>query len=233
VANYDPAAALAEILAPTNARAQPLSELGFHQGQVIDWNSTTGENTILLGGSEIVDVPMLNIGDTVNINAGDTVAVFRYRNAYFIIGRVIVPNTEVFATSAVSFYANSDTSTGYALTTTEEIRATVTISIPSWANRALIIANVVCTGVNSTGANDAIFAAVWIDSFNGPQTVNSVAPGLTGSATSGYYTQAVTIPGGSFDVTGRTRTNTAGWAANALNRTLLNVAVTFTRIPDA
>lgn len=232
MANYDPTAVLAEILAPKNARAQPLSELGFHQGIIVSWDSTTGANVVRIAGSDITDVPMLNIGDTVMLQAGDTVAVLRYRNAYFIIGRVVIPNTDVFATSAVEFYANSDTTSGYALTTSEVIRATITINIPVWANRALIIANVVTTGVNSTGANDAIFAAVWIDSFNGPQTVNSVAPGLTGSATSAYYTQAVTIPGGSFDVTGRTRTNTAGWAANALNRTLLNVAVTFTRLPE-
>lgn len=221
---------LAGLLATTPAADTSLPALGLHIGEVRAWNPATGQNTIMLAGTPVDDLPMLNIGDTTNLAVGDTVVVLRSKSAYFIVGRVVTPSSGVFATSAVSFYANSDVTSGYALTTSETIRATISIAIPAWANRALIVANVVSTGVNSTGANDAIFASVWIDSFNGPQTVNSVAPGLTGNATSAYYTQAVTVPGGSFDVTARTRTNTAGWAANALNRTLLNVAVTFTKI---
>lgn len=87
MANYDPAAALAEILAPKNARAQPIADLAFHQGYVQSWDQENNTNTIIIGGSPITDVAVMSSG-AIMIGAGDVVGLLRVRTQYFVIGRI-------------------------------------------------------------------------------------------------------------------------------------------------
>jgi hypothetical protein len=67
------------------------SDLGFHQGVVVTWDSTTNENTILVGGVEIPDVPALSIGDSIMMSAGDVVGLLRFKSTYFVLGRITLP----------------------------------------------------------------------------------------------------------------------------------------------
>jgi hypothetical protein len=221
---------LAGLLATTPAADTSLPTLGLHIGEVRAWNPATGENTIALAGTEVTDLPMLNIGDTTNLAVGDTVVVLRSKSAYFIFGRVVTPNSQAFNSTGVSFFSGFDSTDNYALTTTETIRATVTVPVPAWANRALVTAMVNVMAHNATGGASSIYGAPWIDVLNGPQSVQGVANGTTGGCSSSYSRQVAVFPGGSFDVTGRTNSISGTWAANVLNRTHLNVAVIFTKV---
>lgn len=89
-------------------------DLSFHQGVVTAWDVTTGANTVNVAGTEIPDVPMLNITELLSIAVGDTVALLRYKSTYFILGRVVRPNTPDFFSGVMpdvntAFYeVNSD-----------------------------------------------------------------------------------------------------------------------------
>lgn len=84
---------LAEIMSIVGNKATAKPDLEFHQGRVIEWNSTTGTNQIFVLGSIMTDVPTLATGDNVLLFEGDTVAVLRYKYNYFVLGRIQSPGT--------------------------------------------------------------------------------------------------------------------------------------------
>lgn len=221
---------LAQFISQSIGGAPELPDLGFHQGLITAFDITNGQNTVLVAGEPIVNIPMLNIGDTTNLNSGDVVAVLRYKTRYFILGRIVLPNSEVFATTSVAFFsANADADT-FTITTTETIKVTVTVDIPVWANKGLIQAIGIMNGRNSTAGADAVYAAVWIDSLNGDQNLQSVPTGnQVGNVTAAYSLHANMVPGGSFDITLRAKTDTGTWASSAFNAGRLSVAVTFSK----
>ena len=66
-------------------------DFGFRQGLVVAWNGFTGENTIRIGGTDLTDLPILDNVEIFGVRAGDTVAVIKYQNTYFVIGRIFDP----------------------------------------------------------------------------------------------------------------------------------------------
>lgn len=70
-------------------KAAESTDLKFHQGLVLAWNAATGQNTIRVAGSDIADVPVLTSAGLVALRPGDPVAVFKYKSAYFIFGRIV------------------------------------------------------------------------------------------------------------------------------------------------
>lgn len=73
-----------------------LPDLGFHQGVIVEWNPQTGENVIQVAGSPIEDVQMLNVTEALVLEVGHVVALLRFKNTYFILGRIVTPNTDEF-----------------------------------------------------------------------------------------------------------------------------------------
>jgi hypothetical protein len=65
--------------------------LGFHQGQVVTWNSVTGQNTVAVLGTTVNDVPVLTTADSIMLNVGDTVGILRFKSTYFLLGRIAPP----------------------------------------------------------------------------------------------------------------------------------------------
>lgn len=206
-----------------------MPDLGFHQGQITYFNSGTGENEILIAGSVITNVPMLNIGDTVNLVSGDLVAVLRHRSTYFILGRIVLPLSEFFASSSVAFATRHTTPFGFAISTTEFIAATATMTVPAWSERVLCWADIHCTGINSGPSTDLLYGAVWIDTHNGSQSVVSVPAGLVGEVNASHSVTMVVTPGGSFDVTGRMETDNTTWTAGGFNQCMLTVSAIYRR----
>lgn len=207
--------------------------LDFHSGVVIEFDPVTGSNLINVLGALVPDLPMLNIGDTTNLAAGDVVGLLKVQHSYMIIGRVVLPNSQVFATSAVSFFAEQAASNGHSITTTGTTVVTVTVPVPDWANRGLVTAVGFFGGKNSRVVDDFLYGAVWISGVTGGENLQDIDTGSTGSVGAAHYATGVVIPGGgSFAVEGKVRTNGGTWAADSLNNARLSVAVTFTKIPD-
>lgn len=73
-----------------------LPDLGFHQGVIVAWNVQTGENVIRVAGSDIADVHMLNITEALVLEIGNIVGLLRFKNTYFILGRIIAPDTSAY-----------------------------------------------------------------------------------------------------------------------------------------
>ena len=70
--------------------------LSYAQGVVQTWNIQTGENQIAVNGALITNVPMLNITEALVMRAGMVVGLLRSSNTYFIIGRIVMPNSPDF-----------------------------------------------------------------------------------------------------------------------------------------
>lgn len=75
-----------------------LPELGFHQGIIVTWNVQTGENVIRVAGSDVVDIQMLNSTESLVLQPGNVVALLRFKNTYFILGRIVSPDTPDYFT---------------------------------------------------------------------------------------------------------------------------------------
>lgn len=77
---------LTPLLAPTAP-----ADLGLHQGVIQAWDNSTGTNTITVAGATLTDVPVLNTGSVVTLQAGQVVAVLRWKTSYFVLGRITAP----------------------------------------------------------------------------------------------------------------------------------------------
>lgn len=66
-------------------------DIGFHQGVVTSWNSLTGENTLMVAGGEVRDIPVLSTADSIMLAEGDSVGLIRFKSTYFILGRIAPP----------------------------------------------------------------------------------------------------------------------------------------------
>ncbi|MCW6008509.1 hypothetical protein K1W54_28790 [Micromonospora sp. CPCC 205371] len=124
---------LTPLLVPTEA-----ANVGFRQGVVLAWNQQTGENQILVGGSPLTNLPMLNISDALLLAPGDVVSILTFGHgakSMAVLGRFAVPGTPqalsalsalatVSATVAVGEVTSSQTFTDLA---TVGPRASITV----------------------------------------------------------------------------------------------------------
>lgn len=78
-----------------------LPDLGFHQGVVLAWSVETGRNTIRVAGSNFEDLQMLNITEALVLQPGHVVGLLRFKNTYFILGRIVTPDTDEFFTGVM------------------------------------------------------------------------------------------------------------------------------------
>lgn len=91
-----------------------LPELGFHQGIVLSWNVQNGTNVIRVAGSDFVDLQMMNSTEALVLEAGHIVALLRFKNTYFILGRILTPNASDYFTGLLptvsypAFQTNAD-----------------------------------------------------------------------------------------------------------------------------
>lgn len=81
----------ADDLAPLLQLAKS-GELAFRQGYVKEFDPATGSSVIHMGGTDVVDLPMLNGTEGYSITAGDVVGLLGWRTSWFIMGRIVVPN---------------------------------------------------------------------------------------------------------------------------------------------
>lgn len=221
---------LGQLLAELKTGSDQATSFDFHLGVVEAFDTTTGSNLIRIRGSSIPDVPLLNIGDTVNLNDGDTVVVLKYRTGYFILGRVIQPNSEIFATSAVEFEGHVESANNFAITTTMTTRVSEPMTIPKWSNRVLVTATVDATGINSLGALDQLRTQVNIGGFPGAVHQCDVNPTFLGSVSATHVLVNAATPGGTFDVDGQVQSNDGTWASSAFNQLNLSVVAVYTKL---
>lgn len=83
---------LVPLLAPgRGAPAGPA--VGFRQGLVITWDTETAENTVLVGGTVMENLPILNTSEAAILASGDVVGIMTAGPTWAIMGRFTYPGT--------------------------------------------------------------------------------------------------------------------------------------------
>jgi len=72
----------------------PAQPVGYRQGVIISYNQTTGANQVLVGGTTVTDLPLLNTSEALLLTPGAVVGILTAGPSWFIIGRVTVPGSE-------------------------------------------------------------------------------------------------------------------------------------------
>lgn len=108
---------------------------------------------MLVNGGLLTDLPLLNIGDTVNLAVGDVVVLMKMKSAWAIMGRIVVPGGAALNSSASVSFADLKTTGIIALTTSVVSYAPVTLAVPAWANRVALTAT--STGLMTNGSPTA------------------------------------------------------------------------------
>lgn len=72
------------------------TDIGYHQGVIAKWDAQTGSNIIDMAGTPLTDLPMLNITEALVLKPGMVVGLLRFKQTYFILGRIVIPNQPDF-----------------------------------------------------------------------------------------------------------------------------------------
>lgn len=70
-----------------------VSEVGFRQGRVVQWDGFSFTNLIDVGGSLMENLPLFNTLEGIGVRVGDSVMLFRIFNTYCILGRITNPES--------------------------------------------------------------------------------------------------------------------------------------------
>ncbi len=210
----------------------------FRQGLVVSFNVSTGNNVINVAGAELVDLPVLNIGDTVNLLPGDTVILMKMGNAWAIMGRVITVGGDTeLATGTVSVSSLSNSSSSFQITESYVTRASVSLlpdSIPPWANLVTISATGFVTGRNSEAFAGFLYSRVVIEGVNSPETFVSALTQFERVQVGNTLVSSISgdLSGLTLDVSLQTKTtaDTGPWDANADNVANMSALFIFTRV---
>lgn len=66
------------------------SDVGFHQGELVEFDNDTGANVVRIAGATLTNVPLLGTMEAFALKPGDVVGILRYKTAHFILGRIAV-----------------------------------------------------------------------------------------------------------------------------------------------
>lgn len=68
-------------------------QVGYRQGIVLSWDPETAENTIIVGGTTLVDIPILNTSEALLLTPGSVVGLLTVGPSWVILGRLTIPGT--------------------------------------------------------------------------------------------------------------------------------------------
>lgn len=210
----------------TNLLQPRPGEPPFRQGTIDSFDPSDGSNTVIVGGATLTNVPLLNIGDTVNLAAGDVVVLMKLRSAWAILGRVVVPNSEELNTSAVAFETGSDAASNFEVTTSFVTRASFLLPVPVWADRALVTAAVY--GSVASNASVVYQVRTVIEGVSSAALSTQVAAGFTTANAMGQTRDFAVTPGSNVTVLGQILAG-ANVPANAFTAMQLIASGTFSK----
>ncbi|WP_250009140.1 hypothetical protein [Actinoplanes sp. M2I2] len=72
---------------------QPSSGAPFRQGVIVSWNPDTAANVVLVAGSLMENLPILNTSEASLLKAGDVVGIITSGATWAILGRFVYPGT--------------------------------------------------------------------------------------------------------------------------------------------
>jgi hypothetical protein len=205
----------------------------FRQGTITAWNANTGANTITVAGGTLTDVPILNTGEAIALKAGHIVGLLAFGSAWFILGRITPAGDPNFAGASVDFDGVHNSATNFGLTTTPTNKVTATLTVPDWADEALVqLTSTVSLFNNNAASGYYTVFQPFIDGVGGGGGGFGVAPAGHASfndsnSTAVAYQRLITNPGPtiSLAVTGAVTLGTFPTVAN--NTIILDATAIF------
>lgn len=85
--------------------------MNYRQGTVITWNQATAENTILVGGTIMENLPILNTSEAALLGPGDVVGILVAGATWGILGRFTIPGSDTAVTALAALRTASQTIT--------------------------------------------------------------------------------------------------------------------------
>jgi len=194
----------------------------FRQGTVQWWDPANGQNIIDVGGGSLVNVPVLNTGEAIALKEGHVVGLLGHGGSWFVLGRITPADDPNFAGSSVGFGGAGASATNFSVSTAETIKVTTNITVPSWADEAIVLCTVNCSMANSTAAGDFADIRAHIAGIGGGAMRSGFARAgdLTGTQLGAMAASAqrlITNPAGTIAVAASLRTINAAWSANVNN----------------
>lgn len=86
---------------------KPAAGVGFRQGVIVTWDSNTAENTVIVGGQLMTDLPILNTSEAAILAPGDVVGILTFGSTWGILGRFTIPGTAEAVSSLSSLRTQS------------------------------------------------------------------------------------------------------------------------------
>jgi hypothetical protein len=173
------------------------TDLPFRQGVILSFDQSTGSNTVNVGGAILTDVPLLNIGDTINLVAGNIVVLMKMKSSWAILGRVITPGSASLTGYIVQTALAEGTSAAGFATTTSLAAYSISIPtfvIPNWCNHVDVLCIASASVNNSTAAKTVLTVAAQAGASVGPEQYVNVPAGDYGTVTT-THTATVSGPG--------------------------------------
>lgn len=207
----------------------------FRQGTIITFDPSDGSNTVSVGGATLTNVPLLNIGDTVNISPGDVVVLMKLRSAWAILGRVIVPGGSSLSVGVVATETQSAFATNFAVTTSDVAVATTPLfTVPPWANKLDVTVSAYCSGRNSTALDGNFYVRAYAGGDLGTELfVPAPATTVVALSIGNVASAAGSLGGNTFTCSAvvSTDASTGNWATSTSNRALVAATAIYTRTP--
>jgi hypothetical protein len=193
LASDDP---LADLFAPAPAgQAQAMT---YRQGRLLTFNPVTLENTVLVGGSTLTNLPLLGVAEAASLGAGSIVGVVCVASdggqTWAIIGRFVTPNTPD-ATDALTqvgqgivtgFVAATESTTSVPFTDLATVGPAATVSIRTSGKALVFLGATIAVG---GGVGGAAAGALWGAFVNfaaaGANTIAAGTPGGLGYSMAG------------------------------------------------
>lgn len=172
-------------------------DFGFHQGKILTWNQSTAEGTVEVAGVTLVNVPVLNSTEVPLLEPGHIVGLMRWKTSYFMLGRIVIPGSSEVSSFPDAQKGAGATQLGFSVSTTRTPVASAVITVPNWANQALVMAVSSATVNNPTGTPQFVYNVATISGGWGGEPYTLVANGGYGHVSSS--TQYL-IGVGSYDV---------------------------------
>lgn len=85
------AAGIAALITAGNAPPTGSADIGFHTGQVVSWDESSGTNVVTVQGVALSNLKALQGGIGILYQAGDVVGIIRFQTTYFVLGKVAAP----------------------------------------------------------------------------------------------------------------------------------------------
>lgn len=203
----------------------------FRQGTILTWNANTGANTVDVGGGTLTNVPILNTGEAIALKAGHIVGLLAFGSAWFILGRITPSGDPNFAGASVAFDGAHNSATNFSVTTTNLDKVTGTITVPDWADEALVtVTSEVSLANTNAGSNYYATVQPFIGGVGGGGVGFGIGPfGTSNDLACGSvsFQRLIVNPGSTISLSTKVSVSFGTFAASPTSTVILDATAIF------